>query len=63
VSSMRRFDALFTGVRGKWNSQKFICTIVHTTPSQRRENAFRGQPRRVGADYMLWWCMKIRGRE
>jgi hypothetical protein len=47
----------------KANSRKFICTIVHKTPSQRREGGFLGHSCSVGEVYMLWWCIKIRKRE
>ena len=31
---------LFTEVRGKEYSQKFACTILHKSPSERREDGF-----------------------
>ena len=50
---------------GAWkvNSRKFICRIVHRTPSPRRENTFLGHSGSLGGNYMLLWCIKIRGRE
>jgi hypothetical protein len=44
-------------------SWKFICTIVHRSPSDGREDGFCGPPPSVGKVYMLWWCIKIPGRE
>jgi hypothetical protein len=65
-STGRRIPILLTFIqRSAWkgNSAKFACRIVHKTPHQSCEDGFFGYLRRAGEDYMLWWCIKIRGRE
>ena len=44
-------------------SRKSICRIVHRTPFQSREDGFCGPSSHPVGNYMLWWCIKIRGRE
>jgi hypothetical protein len=45
------------------NSAKFICRIVHRSPSERREDGFLGPPRHVSEIYILWWCIKMQAEE
>jgi hypothetical protein len=51
--------------RSAWNrsSPKFISRIVHRMPAREREDGFCGPSSHQNGDYMLWWCIKIRGLE
>jgi hypothetical protein len=40
-----------------------ISTIVHRSPSERREDGVLGHLRGVGEIYMLWCWMDIQGDE
>src|SRR5215208_8026365 len=63
ISALETLLSDFLDKFQKGNSAKFACRIVHRTPSKSYEDGLRGHSRREGGDYMLWWCIKIRGYE
>jgi len=45
----------------KGNSAKFTCRIVHRKPHDNYEDGFWDATRHASGNYVLWWCIKIRG--
>jgi hypothetical protein len=47
----------------KGRSGKFASRILHRSSFEGRERGLFGPYRHARGDYMLWWCIKIRGNE
>jgi hypothetical protein len=59
----KSMDRLIHPSAWKGNSAKFACTILHRSPSEKREDGFLGHSRRVRKIYILWCWIDMQGDE